>query len=722
MGQTNGTVYALAVNDGVVYVGGNFSSVRPSGADEGTNETPRTHLAAFSSTTGQLITSWDVELNGEVRALAVSADGSRLFVGGTFTTVDGTARNRLASVRTSDGSLDTSFSANASASVIALYATADALYVGGDFTTLKNTSQSRMAKVDPSTGAVDTGFVASVDGRVRTIAVPDNGSRVIIGGTFDTVNGATQGGVASLDPDTGTILPWASTGIVARPANGGCSSSATGIIAKGTVAYVTAEGDEPGCYEGIYAANVSDGSLIWNSECLGASQNIAIIGDWIYKASHQHDCGRQKGGFVGPRNWLEFVWFRMTVFRISDGEQGHFTPNTNGVERNGIQGIGPRVLATDGSQLFMGGDFDEVDGVGQEGVARFSPSGQNSVPSAPAAPIATATNAGTVNVEVPATSDRDNGTLTYRLYRDGGSSPIATQSVESWPFSLPVLRFTDTGLVPGSTHTYTVRATDGINTSGASAPSNAVTVAAVDPPSVADVVLGASPSTYWRLGDSSATAADASGNGRSGTLVGGVTTGSTGVDGGDAAMTLDGSSGYVTSAAPQGAPATFSQAVWFRTTTRVGGDLLGFSDTQTGAGTNTDRVVFMENDGRVVFAMRSSATMPNRFVHIRSPYSLNDGRWHQVVATFDGATMSLYVDGALGATAALATPQDPGVGYHRVGYANLGNFYTVFGRNFSGNPAPISQYFSGSLDEASFHTGALSPAQVLAQFEAGLAG
>lgn len=722
MGQTNGTVLALAVGDGVVYVGGRFSAVRPSGAPAGSSETARSGLAAFSTSTGQLIGSFDVALNGEIRALALSADGSRLFLGGTFTTVNGVARNRLASVRTSDGSLDTAFVANANAYVIALAATSDALYVGGDFTTLKNTTQTRMAKVDPATGAVDTGFVASIDGRVRTIAVPANGSRVLVGGTFDTVNGVNQGGVASLDPETGAIRPWASTGIVARPANGTCHASATGIVTKGTVAYVTAEGDEPGCYEGIYAANVADGSLVWNSECLGASQNIAIVGDWIYKASHQHDCGRQAGGFVGPRNPNDFVWYRMTAFRLADGVQGHFTPTTNGVERDGDQGVGPRVLATDGTQLFMGGDFDEVNGASQEGVARFAPTGANAAPVTPAAPMATATRAGTVDIAVPATSDRDNGTLTYRLYRDGDSSPIATQTVESWPFSLPVLRFTDVGLAPGSSHSYSVRASDGITTSGASASSNTVTVTASDPAPLASVVNSSAPAAYWRLGDSGTVAADASGNGRTGAVTGGVTTGVGGVVANDAAMRLDGSSGYLAATAPSGATAAFSQSVWFRTTTPFGGALLGFSNAQFGAATNTDRVVFMENDGKVVFAMRSSATVPTRFVAVRSPYTLRDGRWHQVVATFDGSTMSLYVDGFLAGTAALATPQDPGVGYQRVGYANLGGFYTIFGRNYSGNPSPISQYFGGTLDEAAFRPGAMSAAQVAAEFAAGLAG
>src|SRR5918911_1487865 len=46
---------------------------------------------------------------GTVRALAVSADGSMLFVGGTFNAVDGVAVKNFAVVSPSDGSLIAGF-------------------------------------------------------------------------------------------------------------------------------------------------------------------------------------------------------------------------------------------------------------------------------------------------------------------------------------------------------------------------------------------------------------------------------------------------------------------------------------------------------------------------------------------------------------------------------------------------------------------------------------
>ena len=94
--QTNGTVRALASAQGVLYVGGEFTSVRPPGAPLGSGEVSRQRLAAFNASTGALITSFNHTFNGNVRALAASPDGSTMYVGGDFTQVDGVTRNRVA--------------------------------------------------------------------------------------------------------------------------------------------------------------------------------------------------------------------------------------------------------------------------------------------------------------------------------------------------------------------------------------------------------------------------------------------------------------------------------------------------------------------------------------------------------------------------------------------------------------------------------------------------
>ena len=53
--QTNGVVWSLAYARGAVYLGGDFTSVRPPGAASGVGEVARNHIAAFSASTGELL-------------------------------------------------------------------------------------------------------------------------------------------------------------------------------------------------------------------------------------------------------------------------------------------------------------------------------------------------------------------------------------------------------------------------------------------------------------------------------------------------------------------------------------------------------------------------------------------------------------------------------------------------------------------------------------------
>ena len=94
----------------------------------------------------------------------------------------------------------------------------------------------------------------------------------------------------------------------------------------------------------------------------------------------------------------------------------------------------------------------------------------------------TSTSAGVDSVTFNAVSDPDDGTLSYAIYRDGGKTPIATITATSWPWALPVLHYRDSGLAAGSSHTYTVTASDGVNTSAKSLASAAVKVSASSPP------------------------------------------------------------------------------------------------------------------------------------------------------------------------------------------------------------------------------------------------
>ena len=115
-----------------------------------------------------------------------------------------------------------------------------------------------------------------------------------------------------------------------------------------------------------------------------------------------------------------------------------------------------------------------------------------------------------------------------------------------------------------------------------------------------------SPDLYWRLGEPSGpTAKDSSGNQLDGIYSGGDTLGQPGAVTGtsDTAVHFDGTSGTVASAGPVTNPTTYSEELWFKTTTTHGGKLIGFGDQPSGLSSNYDRHVYMENSGQLTFGV-----------------------------------------------------------------------------------------------------------------------
>ena len=201
---------------------------------------------------------------------------------------------------------------------MAVAADANRVYLGGEFGRVNGVSKTRLAAVDASTGRVITGFTANLDKRANTIAIAPDGSRLLVGGNFLTVNGVETGGMAR---STRRRAPEQWDANADWPIGLRCGGRVTDVIVDGTTAYVTAEGDPPGCYEGVYAARISDGSIIWNSTCLGASLGLTLLDGVVYKASHQHDCafnpGDAHGGFVGGTARNTFEWWRLVGMRAS---------------------------------------------------------------------------------------------------------------------------------------------------------------------------------------------------------------------------------------------------------------------------------------------------------------------------------------------------------------------------------------------------------------------
>ena len=225
--------------------------------------------------------------------------------------------------------------------------------------------------------------------------------------------------------------------------------------------------------------------------------------------------------------------------------------------------------------------------------------------------------------------------------------------------------------------------------------------AAATPASYSSTVLGDSPLAYWRLGENPGAilGADSSGNGNPLTYSN-VTLGLPGAITGDsdtagAFQSTSGTSSSTSANFPGYAPSALTIETWVRLTAPVAGQVIAAYPTgapSTGqtltmginaAGHATDSIVA----GGTTFSQTASNV-------------IDEGGWHQLVTTFDGSTLRLYVDGSLDQSVAVSgsvawpTPTVWSAGC----YATCG--------------------ITGDIDEVSLYNTALSAAAVSAHFAA----
>ncbi|MEZ5340101.1 MAG: fibronectin type III domain-containing protein [Acidimicrobiales bacterium] len=189
-------VWAIEQIGAVIYVGGKFTQI----AHE-SDRFNQPFIAAFDAATGVWISSWAPQFDGPVYALQASADGSRLYVGGEFESVDGSNVKGLVALVPATGRVDwtwrTRVSGGAPAVVRALDLEGDMLYLGGSFDAI-GVNGSRVTaygagRVSASTGSVDASWVPAISGGgVWDIAPSKVNDDVYVVGSFVSV-----GGVAS---------------------------------------------------------------------------------------------------------------------------------------------------------------------------------------------------------------------------------------------------------------------------------------------------------------------------------------------------------------------------------------------------------------------------------------------------------------------------------------------------------------------------------------------
>ncbi len=180
---------AVAELNGTMYVGGKFHSVQNAGR---TTSYTRNNIVAFDADS-PTIHSFAPDLNGTVFSLL--GVGDSIYVGGQFTTVDGTARAAIAKLDAQTGELDTAFKPKINTGRVSeIRLVNDRLLVSGTFS-------RRLLAIDPDTGA-NTGYInlaiagvlplAPNKTEVYRFAVNPAGTRLVGVGNFTSVDGQNR--------------------------------------------------------------------------------------------------------------------------------------------------------------------------------------------------------------------------------------------------------------------------------------------------------------------------------------------------------------------------------------------------------------------------------------------------------------------------------------------------------------------------------------------------
>ena len=327
---TDGVVYALALSaDGsILYVGGYFFTL--GGAN-------RHHLAAVRTADGVVLDHlpW---LDSSVYAMVLSPDGTVLYLGGEFSNIGGVWRMHLAALRTADGSLVDYFAPDPDWPVFALALSSDGaiLYAGGDFSTICGEPRSRIASIYTLDGSL-TSFRSDADGRVSALA--RYGSVLFAGGSFHNIGGPFSGQprnyIAALDASTGSPNPF----------DPNADAEVNVLWPTGSRLFVGGAFTRIGGQSRNRLAAldpVGGGTDSFNPDAGGQVYCAALAGNILYAGGSFVSIGGQS------RN-------RLAAIDAATGQATSFNPGANGV-------VYALEISPDRRILYAGGDFTSLGG------------------------------------------------------------------------------------------------------------------------------------------------------------------------------------------------------------------------------------------------------------------------------------------------------------------------------------------------------------------------
>jgi hypothetical protein len=402
-----GKVYSLTHGNNVVYAGGTFKTVLGPGGQKGAV----LNIAAFNQSTGTWIPGFAATVENstgtavKVGALALSPDGSTLYLGGTFDTVDGQPVNNFAGVDAVTGAFNPNIDIHTNAgSVNVILPGPNMVYLGGAFTKINNENRGHLAAMNydgtlnevwqPTTAAGNCPsqyYNANTcsnggNGTVRSLLLSADGNTVFVGGEFYWVNGTTSGHerncIARVSAVDGSLDPWA---VPFQQIIDDAQSHKPGpnmlwkmvlYPASNPTTIIGAFGRVPNYVQAFHLDQGTTGNQIWKVGTSGNDESMSLSPDGtrVYIGGHfgtavldQQFCGQWVHGLysLNPANGSVYCdWF--------PGMKPFGGQNAPGHGQSPPNYVGGWANFVDGNALWVGGYFTSINNVPVSSIARFT--------------------------------------------------------------------------------------------------------------------------------------------------------------------------------------------------------------------------------------------------------------------------------------------------------------------------------------------------------------
>lgn len=334
--QVNGLVYSL-VHDAAtntLYVGGNFTKVFQYSGSAS--------LISQSDGSRNLAS---LKVNGSVKKIISDGVGGYCLAG-EFTKIGSDSITNLAHIN-SDNTLDTDFTPNPDGPIYDILLDGSNLYVAGYFSNISGVSQGQLALIDADDGSVNLSFNPVFSNSV--LQIEKSGTNLYVVGNFTTIGLAPFMGIAKMTASTGVPDP------TFNPNPTGLKGEAVmprAITLYNDSVYISGQFFNIGGQSRVGLAKVDPDTGLadaaFSANCLDSKGNPANIssmepsGSFIYLAGFFLTVGgqtRNGGAKIGM---------------IDGAVDAAFDPN--------LQGGNVNTVTIDGSDVYFGGNFTTVGG------------------------------------------------------------------------------------------------------------------------------------------------------------------------------------------------------------------------------------------------------------------------------------------------------------------------------------------------------------------------